>query len=48
MKVSIKQEGLLKVIDIDGRILYPSAYMSYHSEPENIQKMKVNILHSFM
>lgn len=48
MKVSIKQEGLLKVIDIDGRTLYPSAYMSYHSEPENIQKMKERGVKLFM
>ena len=48
MKVSIKQQGLLKVIDIDSRSLYPSAYMSYHSEPENIQKMKECSVKLFM
>ena len=32
MKVSIKHEGLLKVIDIDGKTLYPSAFMSYNYE----------------
>ena len=48
MKVSIKQEGLLKVFDIDGKTLYPSAYMSYHTEPENVERMKARGIKLFM
>lgn len=40
MKVSVKQEGLQKVIDIDGKTLYPTGFMSYNPEKENVERMK--------
>ncbi len=48
MNCSIKKEGLQYVIDVDGKTIYPSAYMTYCMEQENIDDAKKNGIKFFM
>jgi len=48
MKCSIKQEGLVKVFDIDGKTVYPSAYMTYAPLQEDFDDFKKHGTNVFM
>lgn len=48
MICKIKKEGIKSVIDIDGKTLYPSAYMSYCIQKENIDLAKAHGIRLFM
>lgn len=48
MKCTIKDEGLVKVFDIDGKTVYPSAYMTYVPLQEDFDEMKKNGINVFM
>lgn len=48
MRCCVKKEGMQFVIDVDGKTLYPSAYMSYCPEKETIEQFKKNGIKLFM
>lgn len=48
MKCSIKREGLVKVFDVDGKTVYPSAYMSYVPLQEDFDDFKKHGVNVFM
>lgn len=48
MKCSIKNEGLVKVFDVDGKTVYPSAYMSYVPLQEDFDDFKKHGVNVFM
>lgn len=48
MICTIKNEGLVKVFDIDGKTVYPSAYMTYAPLQEDFDEMKQHGVNVFM
>lgn len=48
MQCVVRKEGLQYVFDVDGKIIYPNAYMSYCPEKENIDAFKKKGIQVFM
>lgn len=48
MKCCRKKVGMQTLIDVDGKTVYPSAYMTYCMEKENIDTFKKNGIKMFM
>lgn len=48
MKCTLKNDGIKAVIDVDGKTVLPSAYMTYCVEKENVDEAKRNGIKLFM
>ena len=48
MKCRTRKQGIQVVIDIDGKMIYPSAYMSYYPMQENFEAFKARGITLFM
>ena len=48
MKCRLKKDGIRTVIDVDGKTVEPSAYMSYYTDKKNIDAFKKRGINLFM